>query len=63
MEVDIARQVLFLVDAEGKVGNIVPISSGSGKRFKERGYPETEAITPWLAHTRDSSSIATTYET
>ena len=24
----------------------MPISSGNGKRFKERGYPETEAITP-----------------
>jgi hypothetical protein len=46
LEVDIARQVLFMVDAEGKVGNILPISSGSGKRFYENGYPETHAITP-----------------
>ena len=46
IEVDIARQVLFLVDAEGKVGNILPISSGSGKTFHENGYPETHAITP-----------------
>ncbi|HEX9941404.1 MAG TPA: L,D-transpeptidase family protein [Thermoanaerobaculia bacterium] len=46
IEVDIARQVLFLVDGEGKVGNILPISSGSGKRFYENGYPETRAITP-----------------
>ncbi len=46
VEVDIARQVLFLVDAEGKMGNILPISSGSGKRFYENGYPETHAITP-----------------
>jgi hypothetical protein len=46
VEVDLARQVLFLVDAEGKVGNIVPISSGSGKRFFEAGYPETHAVTP-----------------
>lgn len=46
IEVDIARQVLFLVDAEGKVGNILPISSGSGKRFYEKGYPETHAVTP-----------------
>jgi lipoprotein-anchoring transpeptidase ErfK/SrfK len=46
IEVDIARQVLFLVDAQGKVGNILPISSGSGKRFFENGYPETHAITP-----------------
>jgi lipoprotein-anchoring transpeptidase ErfK/SrfK len=46
VEVDIARQVLFLVDSDGKVGNILPISSGSGKRFKEPGYPEAMAITP-----------------
>ncbi|HWM94063.1 MAG TPA: L,D-transpeptidase family protein [Thermoanaerobaculia bacterium] len=46
IEVDLARQVLYLVDAEGKVGNILPISSGSGKRFYENGYPETHAVTP-----------------
>lgn len=46
IEVDIARQVLFLVDADGKAGNILPISSGSGKRFKEPGYPESLAVTP-----------------
>jgi len=46
IEVDLARQVLFLVDSEGRVGNILPISSGSGKTFHEKGYPETHAITP-----------------
>lgn len=46
VEVDIGRQVLFLVDGDGKVGNILPISSGSGKRFKEPGYPEAMAVTP-----------------
>lgn len=46
VEVDIARQVLFLVDAKGKVGNILPISSGSGMTFHENGYPETQAVTP-----------------
>jgi putative peptidoglycan binding protein len=46
LEVDLARQVLFLVDPEGRVGNILPISSGSGKTFHEKGYPETHAITP-----------------
>lgn len=46
VEVDLARQVLLVVDAEGKVGNVLPISSGSGKRFYENGYPETRAITP-----------------
>jgi len=46
IEVDLARQVLFLVDAGGRVGNILPISSGSGKSFHENGYPETHAVTP-----------------
>jgi lipoprotein-anchoring transpeptidase ErfK/SrfK len=46
IEVDLARQVLFLVDDQGKVGNILPISSGSGKTFHQNGYPETHAVTP-----------------
>lgn len=46
IEVDLARQVLFVVDAEGRVGNILPISSGSGKTFHQNGYPETHAVTP-----------------
>jgi peptidoglycan hydrolase-like protein with peptidoglycan-binding domain len=46
IEVDLARQVLFLVDADGKVANVLPISSGSGKSFHENGYPETHAVTP-----------------
>jgi hypothetical protein len=46
LEIDLARQILFLVDSEGKIGNILPISSGSGKTFHENGYPETRAITP-----------------
>lgn len=46
LEVDLARQILFMVDAEGKVANVLPISSGSGKRFYEKGYPETRAVTP-----------------
>ncbi len=46
VEVDLARQVLYLVDSEGKVANILPVSSGSGKTFHENGYPETLAVTP-----------------
>jgi lipoprotein-anchoring transpeptidase ErfK/SrfK len=46
VEVDLARQVLFLVDADGRVANILPISSGSGRTFHEHGYPETHAVTP-----------------
>lgn len=46
IEIDLSRQILFLVDADGKVANILPVSSGSGKRFHENGYPETLAVTP-----------------
>jgi hypothetical protein len=46
IEVDIARQVLFLVGADGRVGNVVPISSGSGIMFLEACYPATRAVTP-----------------
>ncbi len=46
IEVDLARQVLFVVDTEGRVGNILSISSGSGKTFHQNGYPETHAVTP-----------------
>jgi peptidoglycan hydrolase-like protein with peptidoglycan-binding domain len=46
LEIDLARQVLFLIDAAGNVGNALPISAGSGKRFQEAGYPETLAVTP-----------------
>jgi putative peptidoglycan binding protein/L,D-transpeptidase-like protein len=46
IEVDLGRQVLYFVDAEGKVAHILPISSGSGKTFHEKGYPETHALTP-----------------
>lgn len=46
IEVDVSRQVLLFVDAEGRAGNILPISSGNGKRFQEAGYPAAEAVTP-----------------
>lgn len=46
LEVDLARQILFLVDSQGKIGNILPISSGTGKTFREKGYPVTRAVTP-----------------
>jgi hypothetical protein len=38
VEVDLARQVLFLVDAQGRVGNILPVSTGTGKPFRSAGY-------------------------
>jgi hypothetical protein len=44
IEVDLVRQVLFVVAADGKVGRIIPISSGSGKRFVSQGWAR-DAIT------------------
>jgi N-acetylmuramoyl-L-alanine amidase len=46
LEVDLGRQVLFYVDDQGKVAHVLPVSSGSGKTFHEKGYPETHAVTP-----------------
>lgn len=47
IEVDLSRQVLFMVSDEGRVTLIVPISSGSGERYwdKTRGRYEV-ASTP-----------------
>lgn len=45
VEVDLAHQVLFLVDAEGKAGNGLPISSGNGKKFRAGSWTG-EAVTP-----------------
>ena len=45
VEVDLARQILFLVEAGGKVSHILPISSGSGKPFRAPGWQAT-ADTP-----------------
>lgn len=36
VEVDLDRQVLLLTDSEGVVKNILPVSTGSGKRYKEK---------------------------
>lgn len=37
VEVDISRQVLFLVDASGTVTHILPVSSGNGKKYFDQG--------------------------
>ena len=37
VEVDLDRQVLLLVDSEGAITKILPVSTGSGKRYKEKG--------------------------
>jgi N-acetylmuramoyl-L-alanine amidase len=45
IEVDLSRQILFVVDSEGMVSNILPVSSGSGKFYNEGGE-KGYAITP-----------------
>lgn len=37
VEVDLDRQVLLLVNNEGAVVRILPVSTGSGKRYNEKG--------------------------
>lgn len=44
IEVDLIRQVLFVVDSEGVVTKILPVSTGSGKPFKSQGWTR-DAIT------------------
>ena len=45
VEVDLGLQVLFLVDAEGTVSHILPVSSGSGQQFTSEGWTRN-AVTP-----------------
>ena len=45
VEVDNARQVLFLVDENGNVARILPVSTGTGKKYYSQGKQQT-ANTP-----------------
>jgi len=45
VEVDIDRQVLLLTDSDGVVQRVLPISTGSGKRYNEKGIRDL-AYTP-----------------
>ena len=45
IEVDLNRQVLFVVDADGTVSRILPVSTGSGKMFTSENYTQP-AVTP-----------------
>jgi peptidoglycan hydrolase-like protein with peptidoglycan-binding domain len=45
IEVDLNRQVLFVVSADGTVSKILPVSTGNGKPFDNDGYLEP-ALTP-----------------
>jgi len=45
IEIDLRRQVLFMVDDQGGVAKILPVSTGSGKEFFAEGIQRT-AVTP-----------------
>jgi peptidoglycan hydrolase-like protein with peptidoglycan-binding domain len=45
VEVDLDRQVLLLTDSDGVVQRVLPISTGSGKRYNEKGIRDL-AYTP-----------------
>lgn len=38
IEVDLTRQILFRVDADGRISHALPVSSGNGKRFRAPGF-------------------------
>ena len=37
VEIDVDRQVLSMIDDDGKIIKIVPVSTGSGRRYDEKG--------------------------
>jgi lipoprotein-anchoring transpeptidase ErfK/SrfK len=45
VEVDLDRQVLFMIDEDGEVSRILPVSTGSGRHYSEKGMSGT-AYTP-----------------
>ncbi len=45
IEIDLKRQVLFVVDADGTASRILPVSTGTGKPFTSEGHTRN-AITP-----------------
>lgn len=45
IEVDLTRQVLFVVDAGGTISKILPVSTGNGKVFEVEGETQ-KAVTP-----------------
>lgn len=45
VEIDLERQVLFLVNERGEVERVLPVSSGNNKPFESEGW-ERDAITP-----------------
>lgn len=45
IEIDLSRQVLFMVDGSGRVSKTLPVSTGSGEEFTSEGWTR-RAITP-----------------
>ena len=45
VEVDLRRQVLFIIDHENNVTKILPVSSGNDKEFTSEGFAR-DAVTP-----------------
>lgn len=45
VEVELRRQVLFVVDSSGTVSKVLPVSSGSGRLFTSEGWTR-RAVTP-----------------
>lgn len=45
IEIDLTRQVLFIVGVDGSVSRILPVSSGNGEEFTSEGWTR-RAITP-----------------
>ncbi len=45
IEVDLSRQVLFMVDENGEVSRVLPVSSGNGEEFTDEDWTR-RAITP-----------------
>lgn len=45
VEIDLRRQVLFVIESENKVAKILSVSSGNGKEFESEGFVR-DAITP-----------------
>lgn len=53
IEVDLVRQVLFLVDDAGKVERVLPVSTGSGKEFVSEGWARDAITHPGRYQVRD----------
>jgi len=46
VEVDLSRQVLFVIESDGTVSKILPVSTGSGKPFTMKDGYTQPAVTP-----------------